>query len=217
MSQFRFQVLEMRGSTPEEWLSRWAKRYEEITGYDPDYNELIKKCGSFTAEDFRRIGKWKDNANSEGKWKPNVAMVAYLIWERTATELPKCPAEGDVEAFLKDWTNRTYEDVTKTGVRKKKHFGLSRASTLLHFVTGGRFPIFDSRVRVAISRLLGRPQLQDYVSVYMTTFLPIFNELADCCCCTNADDRRKLDKALFAYGAMDGGLSRWALDSRNRQ
>jgi hypothetical protein len=202
MSKFRFQVLEMRDSTPAEWLSRWAKRYEDTTGYDPDYNELIKKSESFTAEDFRRIGKWKDGVTAEGRWKPNVASVAYLIWERMAIELPECPTESGVEAFLKDWANRQYEDLTKNGARKK-HFGVSRASTLLHFVSAGRYPIFDSRVRKAISRLLGRPELWDTVSVYMTTFLPIFNELGEYCGCKNTNDLRTLDKALFAYGAMD--------------
>jgi hypothetical protein len=202
MTQYRFQVLEMRDSPPEEWLGRWAKRYEDTTGYDPDYNELIKKYESFTADDFRRIGRWKDGVTAEGRWKPNVASVAYLIWERAAIELPRCPTESGVEAFLKDWANREYEDLTKNGARKK-HFGVSRASTLLHFVSGGRYPIFDSRVREAISRLHGRPQLWDTASVYMTKFLPIFNELADCCGCKTTDDFRMLDKALFAYGATD--------------
>ena len=36
----------------------------------------------------------------------------------------------------------------------KKRFGVPRATTLLHFVSGGRFPIIDSRVRRAIVKLL---------------------------------------------------------------
>jgi hypothetical protein len=32
MNEFKFQVLEMRDSSPEEWLSRWATRFDEDTG-----------------------------------------------------------------------------------------------------------------------------------------------------------------------------------------
>src|SRR5579862_4325454 len=153
MRKFRFQVLEMKTSTPREWLIRWAKRYEDTTDYDPQYKVLIKKYESFSTEDFRRIGKWKDGATTDGQWKANIASVAYLIWEQAAKELPKCPEKSEVEAFLKDWSHRAYEDTFKNGSRRK-HFGLSRATTLLHFVSGGRYPIFDSRVRTAIVRLL---------------------------------------------------------------
>ena len=113
MSQFTFQVFEMKVSTTQEWLRRWAKRYEKITGYDPEYNDLIKKHESFTAEDFRRIGKWKDGVTTEGRWRPNVASVAYIVWEQATKELPKCPDESRVEVFLKGWSNREYEDIFK--------------------------------------------------------------------------------------------------------
>src|SRR5579863_7673496 len=98
MSQFRFQVLEMRASTPQEWLRVWAGRYG---GYDEkEYRDLIEKHKSLSAGDFRRIGKWKDGVTTEKQWKPNVASVAYLMWERAAEELPKCPEEGGVAVFL---------------------------------------------------------------------------------------------------------------------
>ncbi len=80
------------------------------------------------------------------------------------------------------------------------HFGLSRATTLLHFLSGGIYPIFDSRVRTAIARLLQQLALPDEVSAYMEQMLPIFNDLAESC---KAEDRRMLDKARFAYGALD--------------
>jgi hypothetical protein len=195
----------MKVSTAQEWLRRWAKRYEKITGYDPEYNDLIKKHESFTAEDFRRIGKWKDGVTTEGRWRPNVASVAYIVWEQATKELPKCPDESRVEVFLKGWSNREYEDIFKNGPRKK-HFGLSRASILLHFVSGGRYPIFDSRVRAAIARLLDRPQLADTTASYLTKFLPVFNELAESCDCKTTEELRMLDKALFAYGALDKSI-----------
>jgi hypothetical protein len=198
MNQFRFQVLQMRQSTPQEWLNWWAKRYEDDTGYDPEYKILIEKHRSFSAEDFRRIGKWKDGATTESQWKPNVASVAYLIWEQAAEESPHCPEESKVAAFLEDWSNRAYTDIFKNGPRKK-HFGLSRATTLLHFVSGGRYPIFDSRVKTAIARLLDHPELPGTIGSYLDSYVPLFKELADRC---ETEDFRKLDKALFSYGAL---------------
>jgi hypothetical protein len=200
MSQFRFQILEMRDSTPQEWLNWWARRYGYQSDDDPEYRDLIEKHKSLSAEDFRRIGKWKDGVAKEGnQWKPNVASVAYLIWERAAEELPRCPEESAVAAFLEDWSNRAYTDVFKNGPRKKR-FGLSRATTLLHFVSGGRYPIFDSRVKTAIARLLGQPELPGTVRAYLDSYRPLFGELAERC---ETPDVRMLDQALFSYGALE--------------
>ena len=197
MTQFRFQILEMRDSTPQEWVRLWAKRYR---GYNEDvYQDLIEKHMSLSAEDFRRIGKWKDGATTEHQWNPNLASVAYVIWEHAAKKLPKCPEESEVAVFLEDWSNREYTDIFKSGPREK-HFGLSRATTLLHFVSGGRYPIFDSRVKTALARLLGQPKLAGTVSSYLETYVPLFKELADLC---EPNDFRMLDKALFSYGALD--------------
>jgi hypothetical protein len=197
MAQFRFQVLEMRASTPQEWLRVWAARYG---GYDEaEYRALIEKHKSLLAEDFRRIGKWKDDATTDDQWKPNVASVAYVIWEQAVAELPGCPTEGTVAAFLEDWSNRECIDIFKSGPRKKR-FGLSRATTLLHSISGGQHPIFDSRVRTALSRLLGQPSLTGTISSYLDSYMPLFKELADAC---GTNEFRMVDKALFSYGALD--------------
>ena len=197
MTQFRFQVQEMKDSTPKEWLHVWTAGYQ---GYDEtEYGDLIEKHKLLSAEDFRRIGKWKDDATTENQWKPNVASVAYLIWEQATKELPKCPEDNEVAAFLHDWPNREYTDMFKNGPRKK-HFGLSRATTLLHFVSGGRYPIFDSRVKTALARLLGRPKLRGTVRAYLDSYVPLFKDLANQC---ETNDFRMLDKALFSYGALD--------------
>ena len=81
VSQFKFQVLEMRPSAAREWLTAWAERYDKEQGDEPEYRELIAKHESFSEDDFRRIGKWKDGAASGDRYKPNVASVAYQIWE----------------------------------------------------------------------------------------------------------------------------------------
>jgi hypothetical protein len=125
--------------------------------------------------------------------------VAYLIWEQAAEELPNCPEESRVGTFLDAWSLRAYTDVYKKGPTEK-HFGLARATTLLHFVSGGRYAIFDSRVKKAISRLLDQPELPGTVRSYLDSYLPLFKELADRC---EAEDFRSLDKALFSYGALE--------------
>jgi hypothetical protein len=188
----------MRGSTPQEWLRVWAERYPE--DYLEDiYRDLIARYESLSSEDFEKIGKWKDNAWRESVWKANVARVAYQIWMKAAEELPVFPDGSEPETFLYNWVNRTYTDEYKNGP-KVKHFGLSRSSTLLHFVSGGRFPIFDSRVRSAVSRLLGIPVPPDTITYYLKTYCPLFLEIAALC---ETADLRKLDKALFSYGALD--------------
>jgi hypothetical protein len=126
VNQFKFQVLEMRQSAPQEWLCRWSKRYELAADDDREYWALIERHKSFIADDFIRIGKWKDGATTEGWWKPNVASVAYLIWLQAAKELPRCPEEGWVKDFLEDWSTRAYADVFESGSRNKALWAVPR-------------------------------------------------------------------------------------------
>ena len=108
-------------------------------------------------------------------------------------------------AFLDGWSSRTYTDVFPNKSVEKR-FGLSRATALLHFISGGRYPIFDSRVRKAVARLLNSTELPKTVSCYLHSFLPLFKELADCCGCDTMGRLRMLDKALFSYGAMESRI-----------
>jgi uncharacterized protein (DUF433 family) len=195
MSQLRFRILGVRDTTAREWLRVWAGLYQADD--DAEYSDLIAtaKRKSLSAEDFIRIGRWKDNARAQAKWKPSVASVAYLIWKQAAKELPECPKDSEVEAFLNDWSNRTYTDKFPNGSVKKK-LGLSRATALLHFLSRGHFPIFDSRVRKAIARLYGSPAPED-VHWYLDVFCKRFWELA--ALCETKDDLRRLDKTLFSY------------------
>jgi hypothetical protein len=183
-----------RDIAPEEWLRIWADLYPD-TEY-PGYEELIAKHRSLSAADFERIGRWKDSALTYSKWKPNVAMVAYKIWMQAASELPGIPIdESRLARFLEDWSGRKYRDEYNNGVVREKRFGLSRTTTLLHFISGGRFPIFDSRVRRA-SALLGS-SVRNTVREYLELYCPLFLEIAAAC---GTKDYRMLDKALFCYG-----------------
>ena len=83
---------------------------------------------------------------------------------------------------------------TFTNKAVEKRFGLSRATTLLYFLSGGRFPIFDSRVRRAI-RLLHGTGIPNTVQAYVTSYVPLFMSIAAACRTT---DLRGLDRALFA-------------------
>ena len=181
----------------DEWLRAWTAEYRQ---YDErEYQALIAKNGAFISLDYERIGRWKDNASSDGKWKPNVAMVAYEIWMQAASQLPKCPAEEHVAEFLRNWSERNYRNKYRSGVAQEKRFGLSRATTLLHFLSGGHFPIFDSRVRRAVSRLFDWPA-RNTVLWYLDSYRPIFSQIAAACGTT---DLRHVDKALFCYGARN--------------
>jgi hypothetical protein len=183
--------------TPERWLRQWSAMYPDE--YDEsEYQDLISRYESLSSTDYERIGRWKDNAKSASRWKPNVASVAYEIWMMAATKLPRCPADDGVVAFLTEWSERVYQDEYTNGAKRMKRFGLSRASTLLHFISGGRFPIFDSRVVKAVSRLLNSPV--DYsVRGYINSYCHVFQQIADLC---GTRDLRAVDKALFSYGAF---------------
>lgn len=194
MNQFRFRSPDGRDTTPQEWLQRWAEQYP-ANDY-AEHDNLMAKHKSFSAEDFEQIGKWKDGVKTERKWRPNVASVAYPIWMQAASQLPKCPERSDVAAFLNDWSERRYAD-EYLNRRVEKRFGLSRASTLLYFLSGGRFPIFDSRVRKAMTRLLDSP-VPNTVRWYLDSYCPLFSAIAALC---DTKDLRMVDMALFSYGA----------------
>lgn len=193
MSQFRFRNTNGAQISPPAWLQVWAARYPEDDYMEHD--DLIARQGSFSGADFEEIGKWKDGAWTDGRWKPNVASVAYQIWMQAAWELPTCPEGEAVSDFLETWSSRTYTDVYSKGP-VTKCFGLSRATTLLHFVSGESFPIFDARVRKAMTRLLARP-VANTVRWYLDHYCPMFAEMVTLC---DAKRSRTVDLALFAYG-----------------
>jgi len=194
MFRFLFRSADGREIPAAEWLTFWASKYPDQRY--ADYDDLIAKAKHFTTDDFIRIGKWKDNAWGS-KWRPNVAMVAHQIWLQAAAELPGIRvSDENAGAFLADWSERKYEDRYANARVQHKRFGLSRATTLLHFLSGGVHPIFDSRVRSGVKRLTGKSVAQT-VEAYLTTYVPLFQAIAAACGTT---DFRTVDKALFSYG-----------------
>src|SRR5579864_6811198 len=82
-SRFRFRSSDGRDIAPEEWLGMWAALYPRK--YNSEHDKLIAIREPLSATHFVRIGKWKDSAETESKWKPNVASVAYPIWMQAAS------------------------------------------------------------------------------------------------------------------------------------
>lgn len=193
-SRFRFRSPDGRDILPEEWLGMWAALYP-TSKYGAEHDKLIENPEPLSAAYYVRIGMWKDAAEAESKWKPNVASVAYQIWMQAASKPPRCPGESEVADFLQDWSERKYVNHYGSGSREMR-FGLSRATTLLYFISGQRFPIFDSRVIRAMKRLLNSPVPND-VGWYVDSFRPLFREITGLC---GTENVRTVDKALFSYG-----------------
>ncbi len=196
--QFDFRSVDGRAIGPHDWLRVWAALYPA-----QDYGEYgaLISTRAFSSDDFVRISKWKDGATTAKQWKPNTASVAYVLWMQIAQERPTCPTELETAAFLNDWSHRRYRDEYANGTVRDKEFGLSRATTLLHFLSRGRYPIFDSRVRCALKRLL-HTTVRNTVEWYLERCCPLVAEIAAVC---GADTLRTVDMALFAYGGRKLG------------
>ncbi|HMD86281.1 MAG TPA: hypothetical protein VKO18_16440 [Terriglobia bacterium] len=161
------------------------------------------KDGALKKSDLSKASQFDPSqASFNGKWSRGAASVAFEVWEIAASELGGRMTDdfnSDAGEFLKKWSERQGKSGTRT-----KRFGLSRATTLLHFLSGGRYPIFDSRVRRAIKKLTGVTQ-KETVEWYLGEFCSVFDELTKNCAAES--DRRKVDKALFAYGGKDKARS----------
>ncbi len=196
MESFKFFLPGIRETDPGEWLRFWAAKAK--ISKEVDYETLIANYKNFTADDFATMGKWKDSARSTKRWQQNIASVAYAVWMQAGAIRPQCPTEESVRAFLRDWANRDYVDNYRTGPQWKR-FGVSRATTLLHFISGGEYPIFNSRVIIAISRL-GSCRPPPYtIDYYVGSHLPMFKELL--AACSTEHEPSQLHKALVMYGS----------------
>lgn len=205
-STLKFTLPAWETHEPSRWLKFWAGLYESTEAREEDnrvYKTLIDKKGHLSAEDFETVGRWKEGclAENHGSWKPNTP-AAYEIWMQAKSECPTCPPDDSISTFLSDWSERKFiAGVNKEdGQALEKRFGLSRSTTLLHFISGGQFPIFDSRVGAAIKRLGVSPPAEPTVDWYLGTFCPLFKEIASLCGVSDTKGFRLLDNALFCFG-----------------
>ena len=118
-----------------------------------------------------------------------------------ARAMPTCPGEERVAEFLTEWSERKAKYKCRDGRVLEKKFGLSRTTTLLHFLSGARYPIFDSRVETAVKGLTGRRVDRTSLSDYEQVVRPLVAEIV---WQGHTEDLRQVDRALFAYGAWLG-------------
>jgi hypothetical protein len=207
MSRFTFRCPVWRATEPSEWVTKWAALYG---GNDnAEHDALIEKDGLLLGEDFERVGRWKEGCAVGHKgWKAGTPR-AYEIWIQAKDHPPPCPAEDRIGEFLIRWSQKRFWAGTRNDRRLEQSFGLSRATTLLHFISGGRYPILDRRVEAAMSRL-GSP-IEMTIEGY-GSFCRLFSEIAAACGVSGIKGLRKLDNALFCYGLDSIPLS--AIDSK---
>src|SRR6266852_742750 len=219
MKFFRLGYFEWGKIKPEVWIEKWAELFltdKERREDDQVYESLIQKKGQLSAEDFEQIGRWKEGClikepgKEHGRWNPRTP-VAYGVWMEARGTLPPLLVHGNFDdnfakKFLEDWSKRTHAMLGKGGKVRNVRFGLARASTLLHFISGGRFPIYDSLVWYALHRM-GTPlpwEMTVNVDAYLKTFYPLFYSIASRCGLSNSpEDLRRLDNALRCYGRRE--------------
>jgi hypothetical protein len=201
VTPFKFLYPEWREIEPSEWLARWAARYDDADkdGDNQEYFRLIWES-RLSSDDFEQVGRWKEGCRkpNHGSWKTGTPK-GYDIWMRAKEEAPECPEQSELSRFLENWSEREFVAGKKDDQDLWKKFGLSRATTLLHFISRGQYPIFDSRVATAMTHL-GSP-IKKTIDGYLKSFCPLFREIADVCGVAGIDGLRKLDNALFKYGA----------------
>jgi hypothetical protein len=83
-------------------LAAWAAKYDDSASFDEDeYTQLIglAQQNGLPAKYFERVGRWKDSANTDRRWKPNVASVAYIVWLQAEAEQPLSSERASCELF----------------------------------------------------------------------------------------------------------------------
>jgi len=214
MTSFRFRYPEWVDIEPSVWLQKWNGLFlldEEHQEDDAVYKSLMEKRGNLSGSDFERIGQWKEgclpkpDGKENKKWQPKTS-AAYDVWMQAKATPPENPGEDKIDddwarTFLQTWSDKTFAKPAIGGIVQDTRFGLARASTLLHFISGGRFPIYDSWVWYGAKQLGRRLPYEMSVDAYLTKFCPMFTALAsECGLSQNSDDLRKLDNALRCYG-----------------
>jgi hypothetical protein len=214
VSCFKFRYPEWVEIEPSEWVQKWAAVFlldKERKEDDCVYKSLMEKNGVLSGNDFEQIGRWKvgcllkKDGKEHGMWKPKTS-AAYDVWMQARRNPPERPTNDGTDKvfarqFLITWSEKTFEMKVKGGKEKGKRFGLSFATALLHFISVGRFPIYDDLVREALRRLGSQLPSNMTVDAYLEKFCPLFSSIApECGLSQGIDDLRKLDNALRCFG-----------------
>ncbi len=186
----------------KEWFDIWG--FVEPGRDERVYRRLIlaAKEGRLTDEDFELIGRWKDSAWTDGRWNSRAARVAYDTWKTIIDKPPCCPGPDEIAKFLGDWSETLCTYSYGNGTAKKR-FGLPRATTLLHFISAGEYPILDSWVMKAFNGFRSHhgilpkgTRVRDDIPSYLEKFCPVFKIITATC---KTEDVRRVDQALIRY------------------
>jgi hypothetical protein len=126
----------------------------------------------------------------------------FKAWTEIAQQMPKCPAAGDVRGFLKAGPRLSIGMNTRVAKPLISAFGLSRATTLLYFLSGGAYPIFDSRVRTALARLLRSRVDYDLQAYQQIVGLRVRDFAILLSLQERTTGEQTIDRALFSYGMV---------------
>jgi hypothetical protein len=101
VKDFDFRLENGHSCDAVHWLSEWEPKYKSTKYDEGQYQTLIGKAGILSTEDFLKIGRWKDAAHSDNKWRPNVASVAYVAWHDASVALPniRVVEENSIKVF----------------------------------------------------------------------------------------------------------------------
>jgi len=214
MKFFREGYFEWGKVEPRVWLQKWAELFlssGERQGDNQVYESLVRKT-QLSGEDFEQIGRWKEGCiprigTEHGRWK-RLTSAAFDVWMQAKESPPQVPADkfskDSARKFLLDWQERKFRKPVKGGRVQDTRFGLSRATALLHFMSAGRFPIYDSFEWYAFRRMGTPLPWEVTVDVYLEKFCPLLCSVASRCCLTHSiEELRKLDNALRCYGRRE--------------
>jgi hypothetical protein len=216
MSSFKFRYPEWVDIEPGVWVQKWNDLFllgKDRKADDRVYKSLMETKGELSGADFEQIGRWKEGClktgeKENGRWKPKTS-AAYDIWMQAKENPPERPPDDKIDRefaakFLGDWSERKFAKPSAGGIVQDTRFGLSRATTLLHFIGVGRFPIYDSGIWYGLERLGLRLPWTMTVEAYFERFVPLFFSIAsECGLSQSIDDLRKLDNALRCYGRKE--------------
>jgi len=230
MGLFTFQSRTGASASPLEWLTKWSARFDSAKYPEDVYQELVARATKLSDADFDVLGAWKDGAlrkydairhsakvdfgncrvSLTKAWSPTAASCAYRVWKKLLqhrAELEQHLDRGAFFAFLDQLAQLSYEKASGSG-RTDASFGLSRATYVLHLLSGAKFPIYDKNTHLGIHFLTqGRydshtikKMKTDDPRWYLATFCPIVRTLEEVCAVRDLPSQRALDKALFCYG-----------------
>ncbi len=163
-------------NTLKGFINRWQPKYDEKEHDEGEYREIIKCLNdkkSISKELFERILRWKSD-RIMGK-------IDWDNFEQYESILDKLPLVSDREKL-----NLL---VALPGI------GIPFASTILHFILPGRFPIIDIRTVEALSHF----NYIDWRAINTERYWEFCKVMNEIKIHLKEFNLREIDRALFAF------------------